>query len=317
MRRIGLHPGVYGTSIGLLITGGLAVLSATPVQSGIFWLGVAAIILGILLLIWGLKIDGGHWWKRLFRSGEALPQLYLYENTDHQLDNLKGYIFVWTPTDNFFPVIADYKTYASSIPHPYGKEKDVTLHLFNSGPGDVRHLVVEWILPNTNIPALLRESGIFDGFIESLTDNEIKMCADSHWWSSAISTHGYASLPLLREGETIPIKSPTAFTMALALYVLSKAKRQIINKPPANPDPMSIREIANEFYHLAKPMRPLEIQVSYVLENGSKCRQKFGITGVVRGNANVIKPAPNGEGVYEGDTAGVSGWIDNLRVHTI
>jgi hypothetical protein len=73
MPRIGLHPGVYGTSIGLLITGGLAVLSATPVQPGIFWLGVGAIALAILLLIWGLKIDGEHWWARFLPAASRRP----------------------------------------------------------------------------------------------------------------------------------------------------------------------------------------------------------------------------------------------------
>ena len=72
MRRIGLHPGVYGTSIGLLITGGLAVLSATPTQLGIFWVGIGAITLGILLLIWGLKIDGEHWWARFLPAARGI-----------------------------------------------------------------------------------------------------------------------------------------------------------------------------------------------------------------------------------------------------
>ena len=103
MRRIGLHPGVYGTSIGLFITGGLAVLSATPVQSGILWLGEAAIALGVLLLTWGVKIDGEHWWKRFwplrfpkFRHGQIyVGQIIVFDSeldTLHRLNmTVRGY----------------------------------------------------------------------------------------------------------------------------------------------------------------------------------------------------------------------------------
>jgi hypothetical protein len=249
--------------------------------------------------------------KKLARVKAA--QLYLYENPDHQFDSVKGYIFVWTPTEKFRPVIADYGTYSASFPHTKGKEEDMTLHLFNPGPGDLRHLKIDWKLSGVKIPSLVIGSGVFDGFIESLTDNEIKMCAEHSWWSSPISTHQYKTIPLLREGETLPIKSPPAFTMALALCVLSAAKRQIKNKPLASAYPLSLSELSNE-WNAAEPMRPIEIQVSYVSENGIRCLQKFYVSGIIRGNASVIKSTPNDEGVYKSDPEGVCGWIDQLRV---
>ena len=91
MPRISLHPGVYGTSAGLLITGGLAVISAPPEQTGILLLGQIAIMVGLGLLIWGLKINGGHWWKRLPKwpiSRLFCGQMYIGQilTFDSQLD---------------------------------------------------------------------------------------------------------------------------------------------------------------------------------------------------------------------------------------
>ena len=61
MRRIRLHQGVWTTFLGL-VGGGAVTLWPSQIM-----IGYALIAAAILLAIWGLTIDGGHWWKRIPR----------------------------------------------------------------------------------------------------------------------------------------------------------------------------------------------------------------------------------------------------------
>ena len=61
MRRIRLHQGVWTTFLGL-VGGGAVTLWPSQIM-----IGYALIAAAILLAIWGLTIDGEHWWKRILR----------------------------------------------------------------------------------------------------------------------------------------------------------------------------------------------------------------------------------------------------------
>jgi len=71
--RISLHPGVWTTGFGLASTGtgGVTMTSAWSIP----WMfGWASIIVGIGVFVWGIKLDGQHWWRRLLlRRQQAHP----------------------------------------------------------------------------------------------------------------------------------------------------------------------------------------------------------------------------------------------------
>ena len=74
--RLNLHTGVWVGSVGLWITGGLAMTTATLVQIATYRIGEAAVVAGVLLFVWGIKWDGDHWWtllaRRVTRRSELL-----------------------------------------------------------------------------------------------------------------------------------------------------------------------------------------------------------------------------------------------------
>ena len=70
--RVSLHPGVWIGSLGILLTGGLSVTTAEASQTHALWIGYAAIGFGILLVIWGFKWDGKHWWASIPSKFRAL-----------------------------------------------------------------------------------------------------------------------------------------------------------------------------------------------------------------------------------------------------
>lgn len=67
--RITLHPGVWLGTSSFWLTGGVTLSTADADQLFAVRVGYAAIVLGALLLIWGIKWDGRHWWERLVGSG--------------------------------------------------------------------------------------------------------------------------------------------------------------------------------------------------------------------------------------------------------
>ena len=93
MERIRLHPGVWVGALGLIFGGAFAVLSAAESQQALTCAGWLAIAAGAALAIWGVTIDGEHWWKKLPRL--RLPRfsrgrMYVGQILafDSQLDNL-------------------------------------------------------------------------------------------------------------------------------------------------------------------------------------------------------------------------------------
>lgn len=65
--RIRLHPGVWSIGSSIVLAGGGALTAANTTQTALQFLGYAALALGVGLLVWGITVDGEHWWKRLPR----------------------------------------------------------------------------------------------------------------------------------------------------------------------------------------------------------------------------------------------------------
>lgn len=245
-------------------------------------------------------------------SAKHAGQLYLYENADRGANRMKGYISVWSPTQHIWPLFSDYETYASRFPHPReGKEAAVTLHLLNAGPGDIRHVTVNWELAVASMEKQIRDSAVFEGYVHDITDNRIRLISDAGAADYPMLTEQSHRLPIVKEGEIIPISPPVAFTAAFAIYMLTEAKAVIAAKPT----PSAVNLIsALESFNFGKVLEELSLEFSYEAIDGSIHHQRFSIGGLIRGNLNVISEQPNSEGAYEIDPLGISAWFDNVRV---
>jgi hypothetical protein len=62
--RIGFQDGVWTNVGSFVLTGAGAVTGATAEQPLLQYIGWAGMVFGLLLLLWGLKIDGRQWWRR-------------------------------------------------------------------------------------------------------------------------------------------------------------------------------------------------------------------------------------------------------------
>ena len=74
MVKIRLKEGVYTNVIAILIAGAGALTAATATQIALQVVGYLALFVGGTLLLWGVTIDGEHWWKRRLRL--HLPRIF-------------------------------------------------------------------------------------------------------------------------------------------------------------------------------------------------------------------------------------------------
>jgi|GEM_PF-6026898 len=68
MGKVRLAPGAFGNFAAFVLTGGGAVTGATAEQLWVQAIGWAGMAIGFAYLVWGVTIDGEHWWKQLRRT---------------------------------------------------------------------------------------------------------------------------------------------------------------------------------------------------------------------------------------------------------
>jgi hypothetical protein len=118
-------------------------------------------------------------------------------------------------------------------------------------------------------------------------------------------------IPVLKEGHMAAICPPEALSFSLAVFMLCHAKKFVAaNPPPAEFDIAS----ALDHFNSGKRLEELSLWASYTTADGSQHDQCFRVVGLIRGNANVIKAEPNDQGAYELDRAGISAWLDDVKV---
>lgn len=72
MARLSLHPGVWSSSLGFVTGGMTAVFSAAESQTPLAIMGWASVGIGVLLGLWGLKLDREHWWRKRRKAPRKL-----------------------------------------------------------------------------------------------------------------------------------------------------------------------------------------------------------------------------------------------------
>jgi hypothetical protein len=308
--RIRLHPGVWTNAASLTLAGGGAVTAATATQAAVTAIGYVGILLGVALFVWGIRINGRPWWRyRPWRP--KLSQLYLYAQPGDP-EGEKSYLAVWSPKNYFAPVFSDYESRASSWPPADPVEKDITLHLFNAGPDDVRHVQVTWDMGEIDIPALVADAGLFDGCIEAISNDRLELVADSGFAARPLAISRPTTIPLLRAGETISVRSPRPFTNAFAVRSLCQAKSQndAAVLPPAG---AGFREVVKHVNGQFVKIETINIDVQYAASDGSTGRQHFELIAWLC-YAGTVSPVPNAEGAYEPELGGITAWIDHVRI---
>lgn len=65
MAKIRLHPGVWTNSAAISLGGGGAVTAASSSQVALQCVGWAGMVAGAGLMMWGVTINGEHWWRRI------------------------------------------------------------------------------------------------------------------------------------------------------------------------------------------------------------------------------------------------------------
>jgi hypothetical protein len=90
MAKIRLAPGVWTNSAATVLGGAGAVTGATAEQTWLQIIGWAGMVLGLGALLWGVTVDGEHWWKRK-RASEPSPQLPKRVPLDEAIRYLGGY----------------------------------------------------------------------------------------------------------------------------------------------------------------------------------------------------------------------------------
>lgn len=76
---IRLTPGAYGTGVSV-IGGGL--VGAYPDHRWVGWIFVA---IGVLIVLWGITIDGDKWWRKLRPGGESTQPMIPFRNAVRRL----------------------------------------------------------------------------------------------------------------------------------------------------------------------------------------------------------------------------------------
>jgi hypothetical protein len=69
MAKIRLHPGVWTNFAAISLGGGGAVTAASSAQVALQCIGWAGMASGAGLLLWGVTVDGEHWWRRWLPGG--------------------------------------------------------------------------------------------------------------------------------------------------------------------------------------------------------------------------------------------------------
>lgn len=242
-------------------------------------------------------------------------QLYLFNNPSHDDSTEKAYLIVWSPTENFAITFSDYDSRARQWPPGPPKEKRLTFHLFNAGPEDLRHIEIEWDIGDFDIEEIVRETGLFEGFIEYMSPHKIQLLNEGVGWvERPLVTTETQTIPLLRAGATAAIKAPDAVNYCFSVFALAKAKRMI--EAPRQGPTTSMREAVLALQSETVGMEPVILSLDFVGNGSTKHSQSFGIAGDFRGNGHTMseKPDSGSKNHYSTVDGGITAWIDRIQI---
>lgn len=248
-------------------------------------------------------------------SAPTLPreQLYLLKNPSPLDNTQKSYLIAWSPSAYFTLVFSDYDSRSRQWPPGDPLEQCLTLHLFNPGPSDVRHVRMQWDL-GVDIPALVLSSGLFEGFVEKLDADRIELLNDGVGWiGRPLATRDVTVIPLLKAGETVAVQAPEALNHVFAIYALAEAKR--ISATPLPNLGTGIRNAVLASQQDTIRMEPVIVSVAYELDEGSRT-QSFGVIGDLRGRVATTsnKPDHGTTDHFSPEPDGITAWLDHIEV---
>lgn len=216
----------------------------------------------------------------------------------------------WTPSEATLISFRDYDSHRPPGDPP--KTRQLTFHLFNAGPADVRHIRLTWLLTDVDLSQLVEETKVFEGYVDKINQAQLSLIKESalQWIAMPISTEVQDSaIPILKAGESVTVRSPIAFTNAFVVYALAEARRLIDSHRP--PEDLSMRSIARQLERSRVPVQDVTIHAQYETDDGVQ-RQTFAMIGWLQGVGAVRSPMPRGSD--EPSEGAIAAWVDYVEV---
>jgi len=282
-----------------------------------FW-GVVMIIIAlyVFFVVWTrreptVKLDTAS-----LRQPTGPDQLYLFKNQTYNDTARKSYLVVWSPSEYFVPIFTDYDSRSRSWPPAEPAEKRLTVYLYNPGPDDLRHLKIQWDLGDLDVENRIRNTGLFEGYIDKLIDVRVELYNEAVGWiGRPFSTQEMEEIPLIKAGDTLAIQAPEAINWAFAFYALTESKRISATSLPDLTGSLRDNIIAMQSDTI--PFEPIIVSIEYVGEDLVKRTQAFGLTGEIRGRVATIsqKAGPDDGNTYSAAPGGITAAIDHIEIY--
>ena len=292
------------SSAAQLVGGGLLV--SAPVYSFVWWVGSILLTIGILMLVWGIRIGGEPWWRRIVKR--SLPPTVYLRNTAPRPDRLVDKAFGIKWIERTLTLTFRGEDYQSINEAPI-VEPTLTFELFNAGDENVRHIVARWRFPEVD---LTEDVALLGKYVRSFENGRLKMQNDSGSASiQPVTTDAESEpIPVLAAGGATELRAPNAFTAAYSIRALGRAKRQLVRQNGADlTDPLTALEQWTE------PMDRAYVDLNYV-EGGQPRKHTFMILGRVWGGGQPhVRPDDPKEGnMAYIHTPGIFAVVDNVGV---
>lgn len=293
--------------------------TSEPLWFQIFVGCALAVALSIGLAAFAIFRDQRRWQEIKREALKSQPplkasQLYLLKNPTPYDDSEKAYLIVWSPGEYFTLAFSDYESRSRQWPPEESQEKCLTFHLFNPGPNDLRHVRMQWDF-SVDIPSLVRSSGLFDGYIETLNADRIELMNEPVGWiGRPLASRDEMVVPLLKAGETLAVQAPEGVNWAFAIYALAEAKRISATPPPDLGS--SLRNAVMAHQRDTIHIEPIIISLAYEEDDATPRTQSFGIVGNLVGRVGTMsaKPDPGTNDHYSPAPGGITAWIDHIEI---
>lgn len=270
-----------------------------------------------LILIWALawlitKPEVWTWLKRFRRR----PQLYLYATPPgEEVDPWKTYMVSWEPNDCLGMTLTTHGIPNIGVKAKQApEERSLVLHLLNAGPSDVRHVEVEWSMPDFDVVSSIHKTKVFGECVAKLNAHEIEWSSGQQGAARPLANPQSVKIPLIKANEVARLTSPEPFTGVFMASCLIVA-REILSQPLEAKafDPKEKVSPFDVLRHHERPMPRVQIQVKYTLDDGSEVKQTFVLHGIARQFA-YLRKASKSENRYDHMPDGLGVGVLNLTV---
>lgn len=229
---------------------------------------LAAFILALIVLILWEE------WRKGFRRGR---HLYL------SLPNFEG--------DKSKMVVVSAMSHApwlefrgdgpfTAMPPEKPLEPRPTITVLNAGPGQIRHLKVDWEVVKADFQGAFDAGLLGSVFVDLKEEGRLHLGKDGHVTQMPLASIASSVIPVLPEGESIKVEAPHSISYGVVINLLRIGKLYERNRKPLQydiEDPKAMLEALEQGLNV----RPLRGSLTYRSGNNA-FRQEFRILAKLR-----------------------------------